>query len=72
MPTYRITGLFSGTKVIGEFKARSAKAAIAKALESEENHITLCHQCNDELELDDIQCQEAIACEIGSAPEGGA
>lgn len=53
MKTYRVYGLWTAYKVIGEFEANSEEEAIAMAEESEEAYASLCHQCSREVELGD-------------------
>lgn len=61
MPKFRVTGLFTGSKFLGEFEAATEEEAIRLALCSDENHASLCHQCTRELELDEYSAQDAVA-----------
>jgi hypothetical protein len=61
---FSVSGVFSGSKYLGNFKAKTRAEAIDKGLASEENSLSLCHQCNDEIELDDISCFQGIASEV--------
>jgi hypothetical protein len=67
MPTYRITGIFTGTTVLGVFEAATPEEAIELALDADTNDVSLCHHCNSRMELDDSMCHRAIADE---RPEG--
>lgn len=51
---FRVYGLVTGTKFLGVFEANTPEEAKEMAAISEENFITLCHQCSREVELDDI------------------
>ncbi len=59
MPRYRVCGVVTGSKYLGEFEADSEAEAIEIALNSEESHVSLCHQCSSECE--DPEIQEAFA-----------
>ena len=54
MKTYRVYGLWTASKLIGEFEANSEEEAIAMAEDSDEAYASLCHQCSREIELGDI------------------
>ena len=56
MKKYMIYGRVTGLKVLGGVEAESLEAAQEKAYTSfeEEIHISLCHQCAREVELDEI------------------
>lgn len=54
MPKFRVYGVFTGSRYLGEFEAETAEAAEQLAAESGENHVCLCHQCSSEIELDDV------------------
>lgn len=71
MKTYSVTLLFTGSKYFGEVRANSEDEAKQIALCSEKNHASLCHQCSDEVELDDYCAQDAIAIEAESAAING-
>lgn len=64
MPTYRVTGIITGTIDLGEVVADTEEAAMEKALDSEKNHVCLCYQCARELELDDYSASSAVAHQI--------
>lgn len=61
MPKFAVTALFTASKYLGVFEAATEQDAIDMALNSNENHASLCHQCSDELELDDTSAQEGVA-----------
>ena len=46
MKRYRVTGIVTGSKYLGEFKANSAEEAGEMALESDEVSVNLCHRCS--------------------------
>lgn len=54
MPKYRVYGIFTATKFLGEFDADSEEAAEDMAADCDKNHASLCHQCTSDIELDDI------------------
>jgi hypothetical protein len=58
MTKYRVYGLFTGSKYLGEFEAETKEGAIDLAAESDANFACLCHQCSDELELDESSAQD--------------
>ncbi len=53
MKTYRVYGLWTASKVIGEFEANSEEEAIAMAEDSDGAHASLCWECSREVELSD-------------------
>ena len=55
---YRVYGIWTGSKFLGEFEANSEEGAIDMAAESEANYVGLCHQCAHELEVDEPFAQE--------------
>lgn len=61
MSKYRVYGIYTGSKFLGEFDAESKDAAIEMALNSDANHVCLCHQCSDDLELNDYSASTAHA-----------
>lgn len=61
MPKYEVSAMFTGTKFLGVFEAETEEAAISKALDSDQNHASLCHQCASEVELDDTCAHEGVA-----------
>jgi hypothetical protein len=58
---YRVYGTFTGTKYLGEFDAESADEAIKSALDSDQNSISLCHQCSHSVSLDENFCGDGFA-----------
>ena len=58
MPKFRVYGIFTGSKFLGEFEADTEGAAIEAASESDENFVCLCHQCASQLDLDEYSAQE--------------
>ena len=54
MKTYRVYGLWTASKFIGEFEANSEEEAIAMAEDSDESHASLCHYCSKNLDLSDL------------------
>ncbi|KVL67380.1 hypothetical protein [Burkholderia ubonensis] len=50
---FRVYGMFTCSKYLGEFEAETAEEAADKAAESEENHVSLCHHCAREMDLDE-------------------
>lgn len=55
---FRVYGIATGSKYLGEFEADSEEQAKEMAANSDENHICLCHQCARELEVDDFSFQQ--------------
>lgn len=64
MKKYRVTLLFTASKYFGEVEANSEDEAKEIALNSNQNHASLCHQCSNQIELDDSTAQDAIAEEL--------
>lgn len=58
MPKYRVYGIFTASKFIGEFEADTPEAAENLAAESGNNYASLCHQCVDQIELNDCSASE--------------
>jgi hypothetical protein len=58
MTKFRVYGIFTGSKFLGEFEADTEDEAIDAASMSDENHVCLCHQCADDLELNDYSAQD--------------
>lgn len=54
MQTYTVTGAVVGIKYLGEVQAETPEEAIEKAYEELPVHISLCHQCSDEIENAEI------------------
>jgi hypothetical protein len=53
MKRYVVYGVFTATKIIGEFEANSTEEAEDMAADSENNFAILCHQCANDIEMDD-------------------
>jgi len=53
MKKFRVYGIITGTKYLGEFEAETADEAEDKASSSEANAVSLCHQCSGEFDLDE-------------------
>jgi hypothetical protein len=51
---YRVYGVVTGGKYIGEFRAESMEKAIEAAGNSDNAYVSLCHQCSDECEDPEI------------------
>jgi len=54
MPKYRVYGVVTGGKYLGEFEANTPEEAKQLALDSDEAHVSLCHQCCDQCEDPEI------------------
>jgi len=61
MPKYRVYGVVTGSKFLGVYEAASEEEAVEQALEGDKNYTSLCHQCADEIELDDYSCSRGYA-----------
>ncbi|RJF99070.1 hypothetical protein [Noviherbaspirillum saxi] len=61
MPKFTVTAIFTASKHLGEFEAATEQEAIDMALGSQKNYASLCHQCSDEVELDDHCAHQAVA-----------
>lgn len=59
MPRWRAYGVYTGSKYLGIFEAEGPDQAERLAEQSEHNHVTLCHQCARELEIDE-HCANSI------------
>ena len=70
MPKYDVTLIFTASKTLRGISARNKQEAEEKALDHEDNHANLCHQCTEEVELDDVCAHRAIADEIKPAKKG--
>lgn len=57
MPKYRVYGVVIGSKLIGEYEAETPEQAKNMAADSDENYVSLCHQCAKE--IDDAQVSDA-------------
>lgn len=60
MARYRVYGIVTGTKSLGEFDADSPEEAVKMGLDSDENDLIICHQCSRQVELD-YSCASGIA-----------
>ena len=58
MPKYRVYGLMMCSKYLGEFEADNQDQAQEMAENSEENHVSLCHQCSRDLDISDYSFQQ--------------
>lgn len=58
MAKYRVYGIWTASKVIGEYEADSQEEAEQMALNDNNNHASLCHHCAHEIELSDYTAQE--------------
>jgi hypothetical protein len=58
MAKFNIYGIWTASKFIGEFEAETEEEAVEMAANSEENHVCLCHQCANQVELDEYSAQE--------------
>ena len=56
MRKYKVYGIVTGSKYIGEFEAESPEEAQELAAESDKVYVSICHQCSDE--CDDPQITE--------------
>jgi hypothetical protein len=57
MPKYRVYGVVTGSKYLGEFIADTPEDAVAEAMGA--GHVSLCHHCDSECE--DAAIESAIA-----------
>jgi len=60
MAKWRAYGKVIGSKYLGTIEANTSKEAIAKA--ESMAHVSVCHQCSDEIdsaEIDDIEVEPA-------------
>ncbi|GAA0005248.1 hypothetical protein [Bradyrhizobium elkanii] len=62
MKQYSVFGTVTASKFMGRFWANSKEEAIAMAEKSENNFVSLCHQCNDQCE--DPEIHEMTAEEV--------
>lgn len=53
MPKYRVYALYTASKFLGEFEANSKEEAVNKGEEKGDTWVSLCHQCSDEIEVND-------------------
>lgn len=64
MKKFRVYGLFTASKCLGEFEAENEQEAIEKGLGSDSNHASLCYHCSRGLSLDGPSAQEGAAEEV--------
>lgn len=55
MPRFRVNASVHGGKYIGVFEAETKEEAVALAEQSEECHVSLCHQCSGQVENAEIE-----------------
>lgn len=60
--TWRVTGVVTGSKYLGEVEAATKEEAEAKAFDELDVDCCLCHQCSEECE--DAEIQEVYASEV--------
>jgi hypothetical protein len=60
MPKFRVYGIVTGSKYLGEFEADDEQSAEIAAANSPQNSYGLCHQCSDEFDLDEHSCQSFV------------
>jgi hypothetical protein len=58
MKKYRVYATFTASKYLGEFEAETKEQAEEMASESDANYASLCHQCSNEVELNDSAASE--------------
>ncbi len=59
---FRVCGVVTGSKYLGEFRAKTAEEAVEMALDSDAAYVGLCHQCAEECE--DPEVSSATADEV--------
>jgi hypothetical protein len=59
MSKYRLYGLVAATKMLGVVEANSPEEAVSMAWTQRDTHISLCHQCSNELDAEEIYKIEA-------------
>ncbi|WFU52216.1 hypothetical protein QA639_21145 [Bradyrhizobium pachyrhizi] len=64
MKQFSVVGVVTGSKYIGTFWANSKEEALKMAEASDNNFVSLCHQCGDHCE--DPEIHELIAEEVKS------
>ncbi|MCS3449951.1 hypothetical protein M2222_001226 [Bradyrhizobium elkanii] len=62
MKQYSVVGCVTASKYMGRFWANSKEEAIELAQKSDNNFVSLCHQCSDECE--DPEIHEMVAEEV--------
>lgn len=50
MAKFRVVGIVTGSKYLGEFEAPDEDTAVEMALNSNAAHVGLCHQCSEHCE----------------------
>lgn len=63
MPKFHVVGHVTGSKYLGCFEAETEQEAIEMALNSDEAHVRMCHQCGDE-------CEDPAIHEASASPAG--
>ncbi|CAM4183455.1 hypothetical protein L1N85_11305 [Paenibacillus alkaliterrae] len=61
MPKYRVYGVVTATKYLGEFEADTKEEAEGMAWESGEAYVSVCHSCSGEVdgaEIDSLEVEE--------------
>lgn len=62
MPKYRVYGIVTGSKFIGEFEADSPELAKELAAKSDNCYVSICNQCSNEIDdpqiTNDLQVEE--------------
>lgn len=59
MARFRIHGIVSGSKYLGEIEADNKEEAIEKGFELDACYVSMCHQCSREIE--DPEVREILA-----------
>lgn len=59
MSRYSVVGHVSASKWLGYFEANSPEEAVEMALDSQDAHVSVCHQCADE--ISDPEIEDATA-----------
>lgn len=62
---YLVYGRFYASKFIGEFEANSPEEAREIAESSDNNYVSLCHQCAGEIDLNEMSAYEFDVEELG-------
>lgn len=60
MPRFKVYGVVTGSKYLGEFEANSKEEAEELALQSNEAYVSLCCECSDECEDPEVTEVEAV------------
>nr|WP_297388201.1 hypothetical protein [uncultured Roseateles sp.] len=61
---FRVYGIVTGTKYLGEFEAETEEEATAMGLNSTNNSLSICHRCSESFDLDDVACGDAHVEEV--------